>query len=459
MSRSSRIRAFATVFGVLATGVFLQSGALALADQPVGSQSIQLASGTTATTYAVQGGPSGTASTVQTPLTSPCTRYSDISGAAWITATDTTQPCGSNAGVNATTVYTATFTLPDRSTNTSLSLSYFSDNYAGVTLDGTNISTQPTGDVPANYQGSPTTATAAGFGAGQHTLAFTVTDAGAVTGLDYAATVNYDVLPDKVANLLVTPGNGSAVVSWSPPTDTGSAPLSSTAPYVITVSGSGSGTGTTQVPPSAVQPCLGNTASVCYNVSGLTNGTTYTFAVAAQTSVGTGATVSQDGKPSADSAATIVAPNVTQTVSTCKYATKLQPVCDNYTVPAGGGGVFGLTGNVPVSGNFCGGPCSGNGAQSILPPVGYTDPKHPIVDTVTWDASISPRGIFTKVYYQTDTGQPFQLKFCKNPFVANPDPCISTLLVLWNPFNPVVNGDVQVRILTTSSADPLKAHH
>ena len=43
--------------------------------------------------------------------------------------------------------------------------------------------------------------------------------------------------------------------------------------------------------------------------------------------------------------------------------------------------------------------------------------------------------------------------------MANPDPCISTLFVLFNPFNPVVNGDVQVRILLTSSSDPAKGHH
>ena len=148
-------------------------------------------------------------------------------------------------------------------------------------------------------------------------------------------------------------------------------------------------------------------------------------------------------------------PPVAQTLTTCKYATVAQPVCDVYTVPKGGGGVFGLTGNVPVAGNFCGGAaCSGNGAETVFPAVGYADPKHPIVDTVTFDRSISPRGIFTQVFYQTKTGAPFQLKFCKNPFVANPDPCISTLIVLFNPFNPVVNGDVQVRILLTSGSDP-----
>ena len=47
-----------------------------------------------------------------------------------------------------------------------------------------------------------------------------------------------------------------------------------------------------------------------------------------------------------------------------------------YTVPKGGGGVFGLTGNVPVAGNFCGGAaCSGNGAQTILPPAATPTPS------------------------------------------------------------------------------------
>ncbi len=464
MIRSRRSRGVAATLLLLTVGVLTQAGGLAIADQPVGSQAVSLASGVSATQFAISGGGSGPASTITTPFTGSCTRYSDnVPGAQWITANSASAACGSNSdAVNKTTTYTVTFNLPDRLVNTSISGLYHTDNYGTVSLNGHQISAQPTGDVPANYQGDPTAFTAndaSFFQTGTNTLTFVVTDVGSVTGLEYSATINYDTLPGPVTNLLATPGNGSAVLSWSPPTDLGTLPLSSSAPYVITIAGNGNGTGTTQVPPSAVQPCLGNTANVCYNVTGLSNSTTYTFTVQAQTGAGVGAPTSTTAMPSADSAATIVAPNVTQDLSTCKYATKAQPVCDTYTVPKGGGGVFGLTGNVPLASNFCGGPCSGNGAVTILPPVGYTDPKHPIVDTVTWDSSISPRGIFTKVYYQTDTGAPFQLKFCKNPFVANPDPCISTLFVLFNPFNPVVNGDVQVRILLTSSSDPAKGHH
>ena len=308
----------------------------------------------------------------------------------------------------------------------------------------------------------PPTAFSAAFQPGannSNSLTFVVNDVSDVTGLDYSATVTYQVRSGPVQNLLATPGNTTAVLSWAPPSDLGSEPLSSTAPYVITVAGSGSGTGTVQVPPSAVQPCLGNAVNVCYNVSGLTNGTDYTFTVQAQTGAGLGDSATAGAKPSADSQAAIVAPQVAQTLTTCKYATVAQPVCDVYTVPKGGGGVFGLTGNVPVAGNFCGGAaCNGNGADTVFPAAGYADPKHPIVDTVTFDRSVSPRGIFTQVFYQRKTGDPFQLKFCKNPFVANPDPCISTLIVLFNPFNPVVNGDVQVRILLTSGSDSRKAH-
>lgn len=467
MIRSRRSRSIGAALLLLVAGVLTQSGGLALADTPtVGALSASFSSGVTPTDFAVTGGASGSANTIATPFTGSCTRYSDnIATAHWITASSASQACGASTnGVNGVTTYTVHFTLPARATNGSITGSYYTDNYGSVLVNDQQVSAQPTGDVPANYgnpiPGTPTAInSSAPIQAGDNTLKFVVTDVGSVTGLDYAATINYDTLAGPVQNLLATPGNTTAVLSWAPPADLGSKPLSSTAPYVITVAGSGSGTGTTQVPPSAVQPCLGNTANVCYNVSGLSNGTDYTFTVQAQTGAGLGDSATATAKPSADSQAAIVAPNVTQTLTTCKYATVAQPVCDVYTVPKGGGGVFGLTGNVPVGGTFCGGAaCNGNGAQTILPPVGYTDPKHPIVDTVTFDRSISPRGIFTQVFYQTDTGQPFQLKFCKNPFVANPDPCISTLIVLFNPFNPVVNGDVQVRILLTSSGDPKKAH-
>jgi Fibronectin type III domain len=581
VSRSRRSKSIGAAIVLLVAAFVTQSGTLALADStPV--QSVGLASGPTGTTYSIAGGGSGLAGVVS-PLTDPCTRYSnDISGAQWITAAPA-GACASNAAVNQVTTYTTTFTLPAGYTTPGISGSFYADNVGVVAVNGHQIAAQSSGDLPANYQSPATTFSSSDpsiFNQGSNTLTFTVTDLGSVTGLDYAATATYtvpqadlaisavsptapvtlysntdaskntanfnfsvtnngpsdatgvsvaassssplslggnpanlggitagssgngsisatapagltggpisvnpitftvsgsptdpvsgnnsytspaitiDTVPDPVGTLIASPGNGSAVLSWTPPTHTGGLPLSAN-PYVLTVSG-GPGSGVTQVPASAAQPCLGNVASVCYNVTGLTNGTTYTFDVQAQNAVGPSADTTQTAKPSNDAAATIVAPQTTQTVSTCKYATKAQPVCDNYTVPKGGGGVFALLGNVPLAPSFCGGTtCSGNGAQSLLPPVGYTDPKHPIVDTVTWDSSISPRGIFTKVYYQTDSGASFQLPWCKNPLVANPDPCLSTLIVLFNPFNPVVNFDVQARILLTSSGDPIKGH-
>jgi len=67
------------------------------------------------------------------------------------------------------------------------------------------------------------------------------------------------------------PGNGSATVSWSPPSSSGSFPITS---YLVTASPGG-------------QTCL--TSGTSCTVDGLTNGTTYTFSVAALNGAGWGA--------------------------------------------------------------------------------------------------------------------------------------------------------------------------
>jgi hypothetical protein len=80
--------------------------------------------------------------------------------------------------------------------------------------------------------------------------------------------------PAAPAGVMATPGNGSATVSWNAPTNGGSPITSYTVtPYV----------GSTAQMPTTV---AGNTTST--PVSGLANGTTYTFTVTATNSVGTG---------------------------------------------------------------------------------------------------------------------------------------------------------------------------
>ncbi|MHB8220885.1 MAG: fibronectin type III domain-containing protein [Acidimicrobiales bacterium] len=80
--------------------------------------------------------------------------------------------------------------------------------------------------------------------------------------------------PGAPSKPTVTSGNGSVKVTWTAPTDGGSA----ISLYTVTASGTGSGTGKT---------CTTTGATSC-TVTGLTNGTSYTFKVVAKNTVGTG---------------------------------------------------------------------------------------------------------------------------------------------------------------------------
>ncbi len=96
-----------------------------------------------------------------------------------------------------------------------------------------------------------------------------------------AATVHIAAAPPTVpgvpTNVTATPGNGSATVSWTAPAN-GGAQITS---YTVTPS-----TGGTSLPPTTV---TGNPAPTNANVTGLTNGTSYTFTVTATNTAGTSA--------------------------------------------------------------------------------------------------------------------------------------------------------------------------
>src|SRR5204862_474254 len=79
---------------------------------------------------------------------------------------------------------------------------------------------------------------------------------------------------DVPTNVTATPGNGQATVSWTAPTSDGGSPITG---YDVTRYTTGQ---------AAVTTSVGDVTQT--TVDGLTNGTTYTFRVAARNAAGTG---------------------------------------------------------------------------------------------------------------------------------------------------------------------------
>ncbi|MGO4585646.1 PKD domain-containing protein, partial [Arthrobacter sp. 2RAF6] len=155
-----------------------------------------------------------------------------------------------------------------------------------ATFDG-STSTDPNGTV-ASYgwdfgDGSP-----AGTGvkpshtyaaAGTYQVKLTVTDKSGLTGtVTHAVTVAAAATaPAAPTGVTATAGNASVVVSWTAPANGGSAITS----YAVTPSSGG-----TALAPVTVS---GSPPSTTATVTGLTNGTAYTFTVTASNAVGTSA--------------------------------------------------------------------------------------------------------------------------------------------------------------------------
>jgi Tol biopolymer transport system component len=273
--------------------------------------------------------------------------------------------------------------------------------------------------------------------------------------------VSVITVPDPVTNLRATPGNGNLVVSWAPPAATGGAPLDTAAPYVLTMTSTGP-TVTVQVTPSAAGPCLVPEGSICYDVTGLTNGRRYQANVVAVNTAGNSdpaiPVVSQAdaATPSANSAAKIIAPNRGWGLpATCSVATAARPICvTQYAGNGGGGGIVAIQAGVPLASNFCGGAsCPGGaGVLAFASSRSWVDPARPIVVTITWDASLGPHQ--PAIYAQHGNGTPTILAQC-NGSKANPDPCLrSYQTVMGSPSNPG-RGDRTASILFTSDVGSL----
>jgi uncharacterized repeat protein (TIGR01451 family) len=326
--------------------------------------------------------------------------------------------------------------------------------------------------------------------------------------------ITVNTAPSPPQNPSTANGNTNVVVSWKAPAFdgthtppyTGSNPftLDPTTPYRINVYTGTQPNGLTrirQIPvsASAAQPCLGNTAGVCFNVgigatgtqnAPLPNGVTYTFGIQAQNSVDWSDEARDShgnlptAKPTIDAQATIIPPATAQTLTTCKTATRSQPVCVQYVVPSGGGGVAGVQGKVGCGLDVS---CVGNAAFDLISAAySGTTPNinKPITEIVTWDSDplSGQGGPFTlsplpAIFYQSQSpaaplfdttrypngagGQPFQLAKCLKGGVAKPDPCWTSMNLLGSKTNPDKNaqGDLQVQVLLTSDVDGLTSKH
>ena len=139
-----------------------------------------------------------------------------------------------------------------------------------------------TAQTPVTVTGSPpaTSTTVTGLTNGTaYTFTLTATNAvgtGAASAASNAVTPAAPTVPGAPAGVTATAGNQSATVSWSAPANGGS-PITS---YTVTPYLAGVAQTATQV--------SGSPPATTANVTGLTNGSSYTFAVSATNAIGTG---------------------------------------------------------------------------------------------------------------------------------------------------------------------------
>jgi hypothetical protein len=176
-----------------------------------------------------------------------------------------------------------------------------------------------------------------------------------------ADTTPVPVVPGPPTGVLATRGNAQVTLSWTPPADNGGSPISD---YKIVAFPVG-GTSSTYFISTAGNPNFNRT-----DITGLTNGTTYTFDVSAGNKTGPGATTAY-GNPGRSNAAT---PATVPGAPTGLSATpRHQSVTLRWTAPLSNGGDP-ITGyRVAVSPFIAGSPFTVPGSDTVYTVNGLTN--------------------------------------------------------------------------------------
>ena len=212
-----------------------------------------------------------------------------------------------------------------------------STNNGGTDITGYTVTSSP-GGVTATVNGTTTIATVSGLTNQAYTFTVIATNSignSPASAVSNSITPTTDVIPNPPTSVIATAGNTTASLSWTAPASNGGTAITS-----YTVSSSPSG-GTATI----------NVAARTASVTGLTNGTAYTFTVVATNAAGTSSpsnasnSVTPNIKPNAPTSVIATAGNGNATVSWTAPGSNGGSAITSYTVSSSPGGLTATTAN------------------------------------------------------------------------------------------------------------------
>jgi titin len=372
---------------------------------------------------------------------SPITGYTVTSNPGSFTCTTASLTCTVNGLTNGT-AYTFTVTAtndvgtgPSSAPSNSVTPATLPGAPTSVVATRGNASASVSWAAPASNGGSPITGYTVTSSPGGHTCTSATTScivSGLTNGASYTFTVtatndvgtgpssaaSNSVIPATVpaapTDAIATRGNTQASVSWTSPTDNGGSAITG---YTVTSSPGG-------------HTCSWTSGPLTCTVSGLTNGTAYTFTVTATNDVGTGApsapsnSVTPATVPGKPTGVTATRGNTSATVSWTAPSNNGSPIT-NYTVTSSPGSftcttattsctVSGLTNGSPytftvVATNDVGDGATSDPSNSVTPatvpgaPTSVVATRGNTEATVSWTAPADNGGSAVTGYIVTSS--------------------------------------------------------